>query len=368
MSLALGLFTILYISALLWIFFGLNRLRSKTTADQPFVSVIVAARNEEENIEQLLGALTRQNYPASRYEIIIVDDQSTDRTAARVASFADDRIKLLQTENRHQVISPKKNAITLAIHAAKGEIILLTDADCRPPAQWIEGMVRLFTPEVGMVIGFSPCELPRLSFPFGYLLALESLSLATIAAGTAGWGVPATCNGRNLAYRKQVYEQVGGFGKIQNFVSGDDDLMLKLVQRTEWKIQYAYASHLAVPTFLVKNLRQFVNQRLRHASKSFHYDFKKVVVLLIVYIYNLALLVGVPILFYQKSPWSLLFIGLKAYFEWTLLFRFAAHMRRVRYLWIFPFAELLHVPYVVIFGALGPFIKFTWKERHAPHT
>ena len=363
--LTLGIFSGFYVIVLLLIFMGLGRLRVSTSDVEPFVSVVVAARNEEENIQALLAALTRQNYPSHLYEIIIIDDQSTDRTATIVSSFDSHKVRLYRTTNRDQVISPKKKAIHLGIQKAKGEIILLTDADCVPPECWIKGIVRLFTNDVGMVIGFSPCELPRLSFPVGDLLAIESLSLAAVAAGTSGLGYPATCNGRNLAYRKKVYEQVGGFDKIQNFVSGDDDLLLKLVQASSWKIQYAYDRRLVVPTKAVKNLRQFGNQRLRHASKGFHYHTGKVIGLILVYLYNVMIFFAVPLALFQNlSAWvPIFFIGLKAASEFILLCRFAAAMDRLHYMPIFPIAELLHVPYVVIIGALGPLKKFKWKEK-----
>jgi cellulose synthase/poly-beta-1,6-N-acetylglucosamine synthase-like glycosyltransferase len=360
----LALLSIFYIFALLVILAGLNKLRLSISGDEPFVSIIVAARNEEKNISALLTALTRQNYPGQKYEIIIVDDQSQDQTAQIVNSFADPRIHLVETTNRDKVISPKKNAINLGIQKAKGEILLLTDADCVPPPTWIDGVVRLFTPDVGMVIGFSPCELPRLDFPLGHLLAIESLSLAAVAAGTAGWGHAATCNGRNLAYRKKVYDQVGGFDHIQHFISGDDDLMLKLVQATDWKVQYAYDPRLTVPTRLADSAGQFANQRLRHASKGFHYNLSKVIGLLLVYLYNLMVFLTIPLALFQHISWwaPIFFFSLKALFEFTLLYQFAATMQRRYLLWIFPIAELLHIPYVVIFGALGPFKKFKWKE------
>ncbi len=360
----LALLSLFYILALLLILAGLNKLRLSTSGEEPFVSVIVAARNEEKNIGALLTALRRQNYPSQNYEIIIVDDQSEDRTAQIVHSFEDERIHLLETTNRHNIISPKKNAITLGIQKSKGDILLLTDADCLPPPGWIDGIVRLFTPDVGMVIGFSPCELPKLHFPLGHLLAIESLSLAAVAAGTAGWGQAATCNGRNLAYRKKVYEEVGGFANIQHFISGDDDLMLKLVQATDWAVQYAYDARLTVPTRLAEGAGQFANQRLRHASKGFHYNLSKVIGLLFVYLYNLMVFLTIPLaLFHHISWWMpVFFISLKALFEFILLYQFAATMRRRHLLWIFPIAELLHIPYVVIFGALGPFKKFKWKE------
>ena len=367
--LTLAILSLFYMLALIWILLGLERIRMRFTDDKPFVSVVVAARNEQYNIRSLLTTLTRQTYSDTRYEIIIVDDESKDDTAAIANSFNDPLIRVVQTSGRSKVVSPKKNAINLGIQNARGDIILLTDADCLPPIGWIEGMVRLFAPNVGMVIGFSPAELPRLRFPFGHLLALESMSLAAIAAGTAGRGYPATCNGRNLAYRKNVYEQVGGFERINNFISGDDDLMLKLVQRTEWKIQYAYDAALSVPTQLVKNAKQFANQRLRHASKGFFYDLKKVIGLMLAYFYNLLILLSLPLaLFHTLSLWApVVFIGLKSLFEFVLLYQFAATMQRRHFLSVFPLAEILHVPYVVFFGALGPFIKFKWKEKENRH-
>ena len=354
-----------YAAVLLWIFAGLLRLSNDASTAQPFVSVVVAARNEEEHIQALLKSLVDQNYPKDLYEIIIIDDESTDSTAGLVREFGKDRICLFTTENRDQVLSPKKNAINLGIEKSKGEIILLTDADCRPPSGWISGIIELFTPDVGMVVGFSPCELPALHSVSGSLLALESLSLAVVAAGTAGWGYAATCNGRNLAYRKKVYHQVGGFEKISQFVSGDDDMLLKLVQQTEWKIRYAYHHSLAVPTTLVNSLKHFAHQRLRHASKGFHYESKKVVGLVAVYLYNVFVFLSLPIaLLTRMSLWTpVVMIGLKSFFEFLVLFRFASKMQRLKYLWSFPLAELLHVPYVVMFGAAGPFKKFKWKDK-----
>ncbi len=354
-----------YAAVLLWLLAGLQRLSSPTCDEKPFVSVIVAARNEEENIQNVLHSLLDQSYAQDRYEIIIVNDQSTDRTADFVRALGNKRIRLLTTTNRDRVRSPKKNAVNLGVQSARGEIILLTDADCRPPRQWINGLVEYFEPEVGMVIGFSPCELPALSTVADYLLALESLSLAVVAAGTTGWGYAATCNGRNLAYRKKVYNQVGGFEKINRFVSGDDDLLLKLVQQTEWHIRYAYDRRLAVPTTLVKKLKHFANQRLRHASKGFHYEIKKVIGLIAVYFYNLFVFLSFPLaLFTPLSLWvPILLVTIKAAFELLVLYRFASKMGRLNYLWIFPLAELLHVPYVVIFGLAGPFAKFSWKNN-----
>ena len=251
----------------------------------------------------------------------------------------------------------------MGVKHAAGEIILLTDADCVPPPGWISGMVQYFTPETGMVIGFSPNELPSLNTITAKLLALDSLSLAAVAAGTSGWGIPATCNGRNLAYRKIVFEEVGGFEKIKQFASGDDDLFLKLVlKETEWKIQYALNAELAVPTKTIKSFKQFFNQRLRHASKGLHYEWIKILVLFYVYFFNLLLLFILFSLIVGFVYLPLVCFAMKALVELLVLYIFSARMQRRHFLSVFPLASILHLFYVVFFGALGQLKKFKWKN------
>jgi len=352
--------------------FGLRRLSIPASMGKPSVSVVVAARNEERNIGTLLSALISQDYPAERYEIILVDDASTDGTAPIIQDFqskhGQSRIRHLVVKDRQNVVSPKKHALSLGIGQANGEIILLTDADCAPPPGWISGITEYFVLPVGVVIGFSPYELPRLKGFWEYLLALDSLALAALAAGTTGWGRPATCNGRNLAYRKEVFEQIGGFEDIQQFVSGDDDLFLRLVvQKTPWQVAYAYDPELVVPTQLLSSWRQFYHQRIRHASKGRFYGRRATAVLAVVYLYNL-LLVTAFFLAVIVPPLLLVFLAAlfaKAFAEFALLYTFAKRMQRTAYLRFFPLAVLLHIIYVVAFGALGQFAGFRWKEVEA---
>ncbi len=366
----LCLLALSYAGGLVWILLGLDRIPNEKSDSQPRVSVIVAARNESENIESLMASLIAQDYPADMYEIIVVNDDSKDGTADLVKKIIMETkqplIKLLHTSNRDQVISPKKHALALGISESSGEILLLTDADCSPPRRWISGMVSRFTPSVGMVIGYSSYELPQLRGVGAYLMALDSLSLAAVAAGTSGWGKPATCTGRNLAYRKNVYREVAGFEEIKDFISGDDDLFLELVLRkTNWIVRYALASDLVVPTKILKSFRRFYHQRLRHASKGMHYAKNKIAVLVGIYLFNLMLFILIPYTLFAHHLFEipLLCFGLKTILEFHLLTQFAIQMRRLKLLIVFPLAALFHVPYVVIFGAMGQFAKFNWKGR-----
>lgn len=363
--LLLGL-SIIYLFGTLFISFGLFKIPSNKQYNQPSVSVIVAARNEEDNIKQLLHALESQDYPRDKLSIFIVDDMSIDKTAQIVvdfqSSFPNLNLMLTTVENRETVASPKKNALSVGIAKSKGDILLFTDADCKPPKTWVSGIVELFTPNVTMVIGFSPYEIPQPNSLTSKLIGLDALALAALAAGTSGWGQPATCNGRNLAYKRTVYEQVNGFAGIDLFVSGDDDLFLNKVRQNKLKVRYAFDFSTVVPTKLLTGWRQFFNQRLRHASKGFHYSPRQVVSLTLLYLYYLLLFTTIPIGIYCGYwQFALSAFALKTIGEFFLLFIFSFHLKRFYLMTVFPIAAILYVPYVVVFGLLGQFLSFEWK-------
>jgi cellulose synthase/poly-beta-1,6-N-acetylglucosamine synthase-like glycosyltransferase len=311
--------------------------------------------------------LINQSYPSNNYEIIIVNDRSTDQTAAIVERYHKNHglVKLIDVTDLSQGISPKKYAIEQGIKSAKGSIILTTDADCIPGSGWIEAMVSYFEPEVGLVAGFSPLMKAGKKTIFSKLLTLDSLSLAAVAAGSFGLGKPLTCNGRNLAYRKETFKSVDGFKEIQNLISGDDDLFLHLVTRkTSWKARYAIDDRTIVPSQIPGSLKKFANQRIRHASKGRYYSIGLKLSLVLAYLFNLLLLILLPISLFETSllmPWLICWLA-KSLSEFMLVYRFADIFKFKRALNLFPLAMLLHVPYVVIFGLWGQFGKFQWKE------
>jgi len=361
------LFTVAYAGMVLWLWRGLYRLKGAGPAADPPVSVIVSARNEEKVLPDLLNALLSQDYPPERYQVLIVDDASEDGTLDILREYAKKargRLRIVEAKNRAQAASPKRNALKCGIESASGDILLFTDADCIPPRGWIRGMTALFSRGVGMVIGYSPIEIPPVRGLGGHLLALESLSLAAVAAGSTGQGHPATCTGRNMAYRRRLYHDIGGFSQIHNVRSGDDDLVLMRVRSlTRWRVVYAYDADLAVPTQRPRDLTSFIHQRLRHASKGFLYEKHRIAILSLVYLYNLLLiaaLAGSAAAIYGAVPW--LCLAAKSAAEALLLGTFAARMRRRRYLASLLPALFIHPVYVVLFGALGNVIKYRWKS------
>ncbi len=224
-AIIINLFLLLAAAFYLLVHFGLivgiRRLDDSISNEQPFVSIIVAARNEEKNICQLLHCLTHQTY--SQCEIIIINDRSTDKTAQLVSDFQKDcsNITHINITGFQDDMPAKKNALRAGIEASKGEILCFTDADCFPTANWVEELVKSFKPNVGLVAGYSPYRIPNSQISkaaffnklFFNFIGYEEFRAAIWAAGSIGWNVGWLCTGRNLAYRRKVYDEVDGFRK-----------------------------------------------------------------------------------------------------------------------------------------------------------
>ncbi|MCG8554500.1 MAG: glycosyltransferase [Proteobacteria bacterium] len=263
----------IYAIILLILISGCLRLRNHKSHILPRISVVVAARNEEKNLGRCLRALLSQTYLADRTQIVVVNDRSTDNTAVVLEEHRrqHSNFELVTIPSGTKRASPKKYALSKAISKASGDLIFTTDADCTPSPEWLADTVPLFGDNVGMVVGPAPFE--EKDDPWNRVLALDNLANAVVSAGTVGWNIGATCTGRNLAYRKEAFEEVGGFSEIEHSLSGDDDLLLQqLANRTTWKMTYALNPKVAVPSPAASGPSQFIRQRRRHVSAAKHYS------------------------------------------------------------------------------------------------
>jgi cellulose synthase/poly-beta-1,6-N-acetylglucosamine synthase-like glycosyltransferase len=364
---AFFLLTALYVTTLLVLRKGLFRIKRGVNQPQPEVSVIIAARNEERHIHKCLTAILNQTYPKNKYEIIVIDDRSEDRTAEIVRSAAVNhrQISLLQIKDSSPQIASKKRAIDLGIRNAKGKIIVTTDADCRPGPCWISELVKYFEPDVGLVAGFNPYKTETSQNPiFHQMLALDYFAMACVAAASAGLGYPMSCSGGNLAYRKEVYLQIGGFNNISNWVSGDDDFFLEQVrQNTNWKIRYAAHPKTFVPTEPPENVEAFIHQRIRYASKSRHYKTPVTLALVMVYLLNFLLLLGLLLLCFSPKFLPIWFAGYltKTMAEFTFLKKGQKVFQMQFKSFVFLLTAVLHPIYIVLAGLLGQVANFQWK-------
>lgn len=202
---------------------------SNKAADLPGVSVVVCARNEEENLQDYLHNLLTQDYP--QYEVIVVDDGSEDQTRMILEQYARQCNNMYHTFVPHgaRVMSTKKLALTIGIKAAHYDYILLTDADCRPESKnWIKEMMGGFADaKTELVLGFSPYfEHDTL---LSRLISYDTLWSGLLYMGVARSGHPYMGVGRNLAYRRGTFFENNGFQGLLNERSGDDDLFVNKV-------------------------------------------------------------------------------------------------------------------------------------------
>lgn len=190
------------------------------------VSVIVCARNEEENLRELIPAIMEQHY--SDFQLIVVNDSSWDETAdiLKALNLEYPEMHVIHIDEDKQLMQGKKFALTLGIKAAKHEVVLLTDADCRPrSSNWIQEMTSGLGEKKEIALGFSGYK----KYP-GYLNRLIRFDAFTIALnylGLAKVGLPYMGVGRNLAYTKTAFFRIGGFRAHYKLASGDDDLFVK---------------------------------------------------------------------------------------------------------------------------------------------
>ncbi|HYE95693.1 MAG TPA: glycosyltransferase [Rubricoccaceae bacterium] len=351
--------------------------------DLPFVSVIIPARDEAASIEACLSSVFANDCPPDRFEVIVVDDLSADDTPAVVRRLmprwnppgAPERLRLLQMpENLERLRAHKKRAIEKGIEAARGSLILTTDADCFVPPGWIREMAACFEdadadPGMKPVTAFvsGPVLFCSGDHPLLHMQALEFLGLVAAGAGAIGIGRPTICNGANVAYRKDVFQALGGFRGIDHLTSGDDELLMqKVAAETPHRVRFCAAPEAAVVTEPLRSLRAFFGQRRRWASKGAHYPSRPLVALLVgIYGFYFGLLVGVlawPFVPALGGPLLGAF-ALKVLPEAALLGPACRHFGRARLFAYFLPEQVLHVPYIVVLGAAGAFGRYEWKGR-----
>ena len=360
----LGL-TAIYCLLVLLLLRGLHRIRPGRNTEQYTVSVVVAAKNEEQAIGDCLQAVLVQDYPADKYDVVVVDDGSTDATAEIVRKFAqqDRRIKLLRPEHGDSKLRAKKRALQYGIENSGGQIVMITDADCRPPSTWISGMIRHFEPQVGLVAGHIREEGSTLGLK---LRALERLSVAAVAAGAMSWGYGLTARGGNLSYRRKVFEEVGGLKTLYKSLSGDDDLFVQLVSRSStWRLKYVLGPETAVTTTPPADLYQFLSQEPRRTSKGKYYPLWMQTHLVNAFLMNLSLAVTLPFSVGHPGSYPLPLIAFagKVFCELLILIKAVRISKRKGLLRFFPMAAVLHIPYFLIFSIWGTLGGYRWKGK-----
>jgi len=361
--------TLIYASKIFYCYQGLFQLKPGKNKKQFLVTVLIPARNEQHNISTCLNSLLIQNYPKDKLEIIVIDDDSDDKTGEIVESYSSKYpyIRLIYLGQCPAGVSPKKRALQVGVAAAEGEIIVTTDADCWTSPNWISEMMTHFERDVGMVIGYVGFLKDSEKNFFHKIQSLEFLGLTTAGIGSIGAGDPIIANGANLAFRCSVFKEVGGYRGENRMISGDDDLLLqKIDQTTDWKTRACISPNTFVYTHPTSDFFSFLNQRIRWASKGLVYKKASLVLfLLATYIFYLLLFISLPfsLLFIFHYPYPAVAFLIKLIVDFLLIFKGTALVGRQDLRKYFLLTEILQIPYILYVGFAGIVGKFEWKGR-----
>jgi cellulose synthase/poly-beta-1,6-N-acetylglucosamine synthase-like glycosyltransferase len=357
-----------YLWFLLTVWRGLKRREPPRAGSAGvFVSVVVAARNEEENIRRCLESLLDQDFPKDAYEVIVVDDHSTDRTPeiANEIAGSEPRGRLaVMSLGDGAGSSGKPSAIGLGVRQARGDLILCTDADCIVPRGWMSSMARQFAPGVAFVAG------PVLEAPSRFFLSrlqsLEFMGLITTTAGLIGARRPIICNGANIAYRKSAFQAVNGYGEGSGSCD-DETLMQRIATRAVGGISFNKDSEAIVLTSTPRSIHEFWSQRTRWAAKRGRYENKAILLRLILLYAFFPILLAAAIAS-AFEPWLWVVVAaslvLKACADYITLREGARMLHQAVPPWHFLIAELLHVPYIASAGLIGQLGSICWKDRN----
>ncbi|WP_286882923.1 glycosyltransferase [Sphingobacterium sp. UBA5980] len=363
------IFACVYVILVLWMRRGWFLLSEPNNTVRPTmtVSVIIAARNEELNIRRTIESILGQNYPRELLELIIIDDHSDDSTSLIVKEYEEKGVKLIQLNENGRLNSYKKLAISRAIDCCHGEIIITTDADCRMGSNWLTTVINTFEKE-GAYLQSSPVVYSEEKSFFERLQTLEFLYLIGLGAAGIGNKKPTTCNGANLAYRKDIFKQMGGFKGIDELASGDDELFLhKVAEQYPDRITFCKSQDAVVYTDAKPDLKSFISQRRRWASKSTKYKNKGVIALGIsIWFFNLLILVAAVLALcgVKFVAWVVLFaLLLKMTVEFLFIQPLTRFASRNELLWYLPLLSLAHILYLAYIGILGNVGKYDWKGR-----
>jgi biofilm PGA synthesis N-glycosyltransferase PgaC len=361
-----------YFFFLVILLFGWWRMRGQqtptTAAVNHKISVVVAMRNESDSVSALLNGLLHQDYP--NYEIILVDDHSSDNTKQLIQLYKKDhpesagRVQLMRNHG-----TGKKAALTSGVIAATGDIIATTDADALVPPRWLSHINKMFSDEkVHFVMG--GVALQQDGTLFSDMQAIEFSSLIGTTASTAAIGIPTMANGSNMSYRKATFEEVGGYHDNMHIPSGDDEFLLRKISTLHpQSVRFMNEQEVVVRTKTVATWSEFFNQRVRWAGK-WRYNTSLLTMFTAVYVFLVQLAIAISFLQLPVSGWLpiLSLLAIRLVLEAILLYN-VARFSGLRWNWrAFVVLQVAYPFYVLMVSIAAQFMTYTWKDRRLSQT
>lgn len=360
--------TIAYLIVIAIITYGWFTLNSNNTAfaDDVKISIVVAVRNESKNITNLLKQLANQDYNNNLFEIIIVNDHSTDDTEKLINHF-----KNTHPNSKIHLVTAlgngKKNALREGISISNAELIIATDGDCRVKPQWIKSVANYYKSTnckviLGSVIYDNEKNIIQKFF------TLDFASLVASGAGSVNIGLPLMGNGANIAFNRLAYLKTMQLGNSAKYASGDDVFLIHNVTKKYGAkaVGFLRNHNAIVATPPPLNIFQFIKQRSRWASKSTGYQLIwPIIVAIVVFVFNtflFAMLIA-SIFFKWLLPIYFLIILTKFIIDTPLIFSFLSFVNKSKLKPLFVVLEFIYPVYIVIAAVASFVFSFEWKGR-----
>lgn len=347
---------------------GFNRIKifesNKINPINTF-SIIIPFRNEAENLPELLKSLSNINYPKNLFEILFVDDDSTDNSVEIIQQVRN--LKTTIIKNKRKSNSPKKDAIETAINQATYKWIVTTDADCTVPKKWLQTFNNFIETTTTKMI-CAPVTFTSNNSLLQQFQLIDFMSLIGATIGGFGIKKPFLNNGANLCYLKESFFLVEGFKGNNTISSGDDIFLLEKMMKNFYnEVHFLKSFDALVTTKPEKTLKKLISQRVRWASKTSSYNnlFGKIVgvfVLLINFVFvALFLLIILKLIVWQ----TVFFVFLtKFLIDFWLIAKSTEFTKQSKNLRFYSIIALIHPFFTVFVGLLSILkIKFYWKNR-----
>lgn len=352
-----------------------------TSNPQLRFSIVVAMRNEEDNVQALIDTVAALDYPKELYEVLLMDDFSEDRTIDVAEGHIKQVSETFQSRNEtapqirvipiaHQGLKHyrafKKTAIQIGVSKAQNDWIVTTDADCEYAPQYLKtlhGFIDFHKPK--FISG--PVELGPKKTLFQRMQALEFRGLVALGAAYIQRERPFLCNGANMAFKKSVFQQLNGYKGYEHMESGDDIwFMHKVQERYPFEIYFARHQDLIVRSHPSKDFREFINQRKRWTAKNSSYKkWSQIFTLAFDYLFYVAIGANLVLSIFFSWAWALLVLMVlsKALVELNFYLSINKFYKDRSWPWVFVLTFPLQVFYIIMIYPLSQLTKFQWKNR-----
>lgn len=354
-----------YSVSILFLFISINvykgylyQIKQKSiTISKPYLSLIIAVKNEEQNIVTLVDSLEKQNYPVENFEVIFVDDGSSDRTYDKIKELISGKTNFTLLKAANKKYAGKKGALDIGINSAKNNLIVITDADCKPEQDWLLNIAGKLDYGFDFVFGIAPLQSGKLLVK--KISAFENLKNTFLTISAVGLNIPYSAAARNFAFRKKSFERLGGYKNTTETLSGDDDLLLREAVKNKMLIGTITETGSFVFSDSPDSFDEYFAQKKRHLQTSHHYLLKQKLFLAVWHLTNLVSLLSVFFVFVSLY-FALPFI-IKIIYDFYVLIR---HQQELGH--SFKLYELLYLIFVYEIFVVVNFInsfsgKVEWK-------